>query len=118
MSARRLGLALALVTCALTASIAAGHAVLQRAEPRVEGKLKRAPDGKMMAVTVTAAGATFEASTPVALFPTRIVGGGSAPINRPQYAVRDGQFLINQLAEESVVSPITLILNWNPDQKK
>jgi methionine-rich copper-binding protein CopC len=28
----------------LTASVAAGHAMLQRAEPRVESKLKRAPD--------------------------------------------------------------------------
>ena len=44
MSARCLGLALALGTCALTANIAAGHAVLQRAEPRVESRLKRAPD--------------------------------------------------------------------------
>ena len=41
-SAWRLGLALA--ACALTATVAAGHAVLQRAEPRVESKLKRAPD--------------------------------------------------------------------------
>jgi copper resistance protein C len=41
-SARRFGLALA--ACALTATAAAGHAVLQRAEPRVESKLKRAPD--------------------------------------------------------------------------
>jgi copper resistance protein C len=40
--ARRFGLALA--ACALTATVAAGHAVLQRAEPRVESKLKRAPD--------------------------------------------------------------------------
>jgi copper resistance protein C len=37
-------LALALVTCVVTASVAAGHAVLQRAEPRVESKLKRSPD--------------------------------------------------------------------------
>ena len=44
VSTRRLGLALAVVTCALTANIAAGHAVLQRAEPRVDSKLKRAPD--------------------------------------------------------------------------
>lgn len=42
MSAR--GLALALVTCALTVGDAAAHAVLQRSEPRVESKLKRAPD--------------------------------------------------------------------------
>lgn len=41
-SAKRLSLALA--ACALTATLAAGHAVLQRAEPRVESKLKRAPD--------------------------------------------------------------------------
>jgi methionine-rich copper-binding protein CopC len=41
-SARRFGLAL--VACALTVTVAAGHAVLQRAEPRVESKLKRAPD--------------------------------------------------------------------------
>jgi methionine-rich copper-binding protein CopC len=38
------GLWLALLTCALTASLAAGHAVLQRSEPRVESKLKRPPD--------------------------------------------------------------------------
>ena len=41
-SAGRLGLAL--VACLLTATVAAGHAVLQRAEPRVESTLKRAPD--------------------------------------------------------------------------
>ena len=41
-SARRVGLALA--ACALTATVAAGHAVLQRAEPRIESTLKRAPD--------------------------------------------------------------------------
>ena len=41
-SARGVGLALA--ACALTATVAAGHAVLQRSEPRVESTLKRAPD--------------------------------------------------------------------------
>src|SRR4030095_8836606 len=38
------GLALALVMCALTAAAAAGHAVLQRSEPRAASKLKRSPD--------------------------------------------------------------------------
>ncbi len=42
VSARRVSLALA--ACALSATVAAGHAVLQRAEPRVESTLKRAPD--------------------------------------------------------------------------
>jgi methionine-rich copper-binding protein CopC len=44
VGARGRGLVLALATCALTAGSAAGHAVLQRAEPRVESKLKRSPD--------------------------------------------------------------------------
>ena len=39
-----MGLALALATCALTATGAGGHAMLQRAEPRSESTLKRAPD--------------------------------------------------------------------------
>jgi methionine-rich copper-binding protein CopC len=42
VSARRL--ALGLVICVLAATAAVGHAVLQRAEPRGESKLKRAPD--------------------------------------------------------------------------
>ena len=41
-SARRIGLAL--TACVLTATAAAGHAVLQRAEPRVESTQKRSPD--------------------------------------------------------------------------
>jgi len=70
-----------------------------------------APDGKLMAVPVTAPGATFEAGTPVALFPTRI----GTPIIKPDYAVsRDGRFLINQTVEEATAMPITLILNWKP----
>src|SRR5262249_1397604 len=38
------GLALAFVMCVLTAAAAAGHAVLQRSEPRAASTLKRAPD--------------------------------------------------------------------------
>jgi len=88
-------------------------------EPRWRGDGKElyfiAPDVKLMAVPATATGATFEAGTPMTLFATRIVGGGAAAINKPQYAVsRDGRFLINQPADESTTTPITLILNWNP----
>ena len=36
--------ALALLACVLSVSSADGHAVLQRAEPRVESKLKRPPE--------------------------------------------------------------------------
>ena len=78
-----------------------------------------APDATLMAVPVTAAGASFEAGTPVALFPTRIVGGGTVAIGRPQYAVaRDGRFLINQPVADATATPITLILNWQPPATK
>jgi hypothetical protein len=74
-----------------------------------------APDATMMAVPVTAAGTSFEAGTPVALFPTRIVDGGTVTQNRPQYAVaRDSRFLINQTVADVTAAPITLILNWQP----
>ena len=72
-----------------------------------------APDATMMAVPVTAAGTSFAAGTPVVLFPTRIVDGGTVALNRPQYAVaRDGRFLINQPVGDATAAPITLILNW------
>jgi Tol biopolymer transport system component len=78
-----------------------------------------APDATMMAAPVTASGKTFESGTPMALFPTRILGGGAVSTNRPQYAVaRDGRFLINQPVKEAAATPITLLMNWNPDAKK
>ena len=76
-----------------------------------------APDGKLMAVPVSAIGATFQPGTPVALFQTRIVGGG-IPNSGVQYDVsRDGRFLINTVLEDAA-SPITLLQNWNPEAKK
>jgi Tol biopolymer transport system component len=77
-----------------------------------------APDQKLMAAPVTISSSGFEPGKPVALFQTR-VGGGAAAAYRAQYTVsRDERFLINQAIEESNVTPITLILNWNPDEKK
>ena len=76
-----------------------------------------APDATMMAVPVAVEGA-FEAGTPVALFPTRIVDGGTVAINRPQYAVgRDGRFLVNQPVGDASAAPITLLMNWSPEKK-
>ena len=69
-----------------------------------------------MAVPVTAAGTSFAAGTPVAMFPTRIVDGGSLAIGRPHYAVaRDRRFLINQPVADATAPPIRLILNWQPE---
>ena len=62
---------------------------------------------------------SFEAGTPVALFPTRVVQGGRIAAARSEYAVaRDGRFLINQPVADATAAPITLILNWNPDAKQ
>jgi hypothetical protein len=69
-------------------------------------------DGRLMAASINAGGA-FAAGTPVALFPVLLAPGAGA--NKPEYMVsRDGRFLINQPAETSGASPITLILNWHP----
>jgi Tol biopolymer transport system component len=74
------------------------------------------PDGEMMAAPITATGTTLEPGAPVALFPTRIFGGGADNGQGRQYDVtRDGRFLINLLDDAS--SPITLIQNWNPPAK-
>lgn len=92
--------------------VSTGGGTLSRWRPDGKELYFISPDGKMMVVPVATAGARFEAGTPVALFPTRIVGGALSTFKH-QYAVsRDGRFLINQAAEST--APITLILNWKP----
>ena len=60
------------------------------------------PDGQMMAASITATGTTLKPGTPVALFPTRIVGGGIDTNPGQQYDVaRDGRFLINTALEDA-----------------
>ncbi len=77
------------------------------------------PDGALMAAPVTTRGTALEPGTPVALFPTRIVGGGGDGNQGRQYDVtRDGRFLINTVLDDAAATPITLILNWRPDAKK
>ncbi|MEQ1908956.1 MAG: hypothetical protein ABMA15_09035, partial [Vicinamibacterales bacterium] len=77
-----------------------------------------APSGAMMAVSVTVTGSTLEPGAPVALFPTRIYGGGVDTQQGRQYDVAsDGRFLINTVLD-SAAAPITLIQNWTPDVKK
>jgi serine/threonine protein kinase len=79
-------------------------------------------DGTMMAVTLepAAQGSIPEVGAPAALFSTRIAGGATLPRNplKQQYDVSaDGQrFLIN-VAAEFTASPITVILNWQPERR-
>ena len=61
--------------------------------------------------------ATLEPGVPVALFPTRIVGGGvDTGLGRQYDMTRDGRFLINTVLDEAP-APITLLTNWNPEAK-
>jgi Tol biopolymer transport system component len=50
-----------------------------------------APDGKLMAASVTPSSTTIAASAPVALFQTRILAAGSAATAKPNYAVSRGR---------------------------
>jgi hypothetical protein len=78
-----------------------------------------APNGTMMAAPIAVTGATLAPGAPVALFPTRVYGGGAdaAGLGRQYDVTRDGRFLINTVLDEAT-APITLIQNWTPDAKK
>lgn len=72
-------------------------------------------NGVMMMAPLNARGDALDPGTPVALFPTRIVGGGVDGSLGPQYDVtRDGRFLINTILDDAVATPITLLQNWQP----
>ena len=74
------------------------------------------PAGNMRAAPFTVTGDSVEVGTPIALFPTRIYGGGTDIGVGKQYDVApDGRFLINTLVGEGSTAPITLIQNWNPE---
>jgi hypothetical protein len=73
----------------------------------------------MMAVPIAVSDSGLKAGTPVALFQTHIVGGGTDDVQGRHYDVaRDGRFLINTVVEKESAPPITLIQNWNSDAGK
>jgi len=73
-------------------------------------------DGQLMSVPVRlpAAGQEPVVGLPVALFPTRMLGGAVQSVNNQQYAVNatGDRFLVNTLT--GATAPITVIQNWNP----
>jgi serine/threonine protein kinase len=70
-----------------------------------------APDGRLMAVSVTA-GAPPQLKLPVALFQTHLANGNNVIGNKAQYAVsRDGRFLLNTVVE-APSAPIVVMVNW------
>jgi Tol biopolymer transport system component len=71
-----------------------------------------APDGKLMAASITFGGSLPGVQLPKALFETHLATGTNVIGNKPQYAVsRDGRFLLNG-AIESASSPIVIAVNW------
>ena len=72
------------------------------------------PDAKLMAASIQITGQTIVPGALLALFQTRIVGGGIFATQSAQYAVApDGQqFLINSTAGDATASPITIVTNW------
>jgi Tol biopolymer transport system component len=74
--------------------------------------------GMMMAAPITVTASAAVPGTPVTLFQTNILGGGTDNEQGRQYDVApDGRFMINRVLD-SAATPITLILNWNPDATK
>jgi len=72
-----------------------------------------APDGSLIGVPVRFSGAAIQPGTPVTLFRTRAVGGGTDINQGIQFDVsRDGRFLVNTLLDDVGAAPITLLQNW------
>ncbi len=73
-----------------------------------------APDGKLMAASVRAAGGAFEAGTPSVLFQTTING----TFLRAAYDVApDGTFVVQDFIRPVTNDPIVVVLNWKPRTK-
>jgi len=77
-----------------------------------------APEDRFMAVPLRTSGGTIEAATPLPLFAAHVSSALQFNL-RQQYAVSlDGQrFLVNKLFEDTVSTPMTLLLNWPLDRK-
>jgi serine/threonine protein kinase len=79
-----------------------------------------APDSTLVAVPIlTATGSTFQTGTPLSLFSTGILGGGSVVMNRSNYATSsDGRFLVAQPLADASMPPIVVILNPSFEKTK
>jgi Tol biopolymer transport system component len=75
-------------------------------------------DRKLMAVPVTAEDETFSAGVPRALFDVNLPEP-TAPFPGDYAVSADGQrFLLNTLAEQPQVPPLTIVLNWPASQRR
>ena len=76
-------------------------------------------DNRLMAVPIRASsdGQSVDAGTPVVLFPATRLGAPAQSVQMQQYVVSpDGQrFLLNTVLDD-ILSPIVVVLNWNPSR--
>jgi eukaryotic-like serine/threonine-protein kinase len=91
-------------------------------QPRWRGDAKElfylAPDGKMMAVPVTA-GANFDVSPPTPLFQTHAREAFATSEQVSYDVTKDGQrFLVNTQVKNADTQPMSVIVNWDADLKK
>jgi len=90
-------------------------------QPRWRGDNKElfyiAPDGKMMAVPVSA-GANFDAGAPAALFQAHAREFFATSEQVSYDVTKDGQrFLINTQVKNADTHPMSVILNWDAEMK-
>ena len=76
------------------------------------------PNGQMMASAIIVNGAGIEPGASVQLFTTQIPEGARTGTKQQYVVSADGQrFLIRTAPQETVTSPLTLILNWTSPAK-
>jgi Tol biopolymer transport system component len=102
--------------------VSTGGGVHPRWRPNGRELFYLVPDGRLMAASLAVGsdGQSLEAGTPVALFTPRLASGGTilspGALARPLYAVAaDGRFLVNEAAEDTATTPLTIILNWDAE---
>ena len=78
-----------------------------------------APDSTLMAAPIAVQNGALRPGTSLALFRTRIAGGGTNSNTKQQYDVAaDGRFLISVTSDEATATAITLLQNWHPETAK
>jgi hypothetical protein len=68
------------------------------------------PDGRLMAVSVTASGPAIETTPPKPLFSVRLDPVGRRAHFQP--AANGQRFMVAQLLEQATLNPVTVVVNW------
>jgi serine/threonine protein kinase/Tol biopolymer transport system component len=83
--------------------------------PRQREIFYMAPDRSIVSVPYKVSGDTFEIGHPTVLFKTHAAQSSLVDDRNGYLIASDGRFLINNLVEEGLSTPLTVVLNWNAD---